>query len=162
MKDFKLRAASRDECESMILTFHGKWHLPLVKGEISVVFRKKGPTWFSPTHLYAYMSKPVKGIVARMPVAKYEFVPIESALEVASRGKIGKEELRAYAADYVNLLLIGIGPVAPAKSLISFELLAREYDFWPSSTFMPLSKSGMDVLDRLGDFVVPKTGRTLR
>jgi predicted transcriptional regulator len=152
MYHFTLKATSRNECEAIILSFHGKWLEPLLKQQVSVIFRKMGPTWFEPTTIYAYLSQPISAIVAKMPVLRYEFLPADEALALADKGKISKEELRAYTSDYSKLLTIKIGAVSKASPQITRTYLTNEFDYWPSSTFTSLSKEGMASLDSLGNF----------
>jgi len=158
MRRFKLKAGSRETGEGIILAFHSKWLVPLLDDDVGVVFRKMGPTWFSPKVVFAYLSAPISSIVARMSVTKYEFVPTETALACAERGKIEKEELRAYASGYSQLLLIEVAQVAKAETPITCAKLSSDYDYSPSSTFIPLAKEGIDTLNALGHFTPIEKG----
>jgi predicted transcriptional regulator len=120
--------------------------------KVSVVFRKTGLRAFQPACLYAYLSAPTSAIVAKMSVTSYEYLDVEEAIQLAGKGQISIEELRAYATNYSKLLVYRIGKVYMAKHPATFQKLSSEYDFWPSSTFIPLSKTGATTLDRICSF----------
>ena len=152
MPSFKLKATEQDASTAIIQTFHPKWNEPLIGNEVSIVFRKTGPRAFRPELMYAYVSGPISAIVARMSITSYDYLPLNDALSIADDGRISVADLRSYADQYSNLLVIGIGPVEEAPTPISYHTLSTEYGFFPSSTFIPLSQMGVDTLNRLGDF----------
>ena len=155
---FQLKRTPADAADAILQTFNHKWCDPLLAGRVHVVFRKQGPTNFTPTLMYVYASAPVSAIVARAPILSYEKLPTAEVMELTQRGAIAPEELESYCRLRDTLVVMGIGQVSAAKSPITFSFLAEHYNFWPSSTFIPLSASGVKTLDRLGQFRVLKKG----
>ena len=149
---FDLKATPADQSSCIIQSFHEKWKAPLIKSEIRVVFRKKGPKQFTPKTMYAYISTPTSAIVAKMPVLSCEFLPLDEAVQRATRGAISEDELRHYAKTNRELVVIEIGKTSVAKTPITLDYLVQTHGFWPSANFIPLSNHGVDVLDQLGDF----------
>ena len=111
MAVFSLKATSEDHANAIIQSFSSKWQHLLLSNVVRVVFRKQGPKTFRPNLLYAYLSAPVSAIVGKADVLQYEFLPTEQALDMASQGSIDVRELRAYAGEYAQLLVMRIGNV---------------------------------------------------
>ena len=141
-----------DESDAIIVTFHQQWRAPLLAGEIDVVFRKLGPRDFVPRLLYAYVSAPISAIIARAPIEAYHDLPLTEALRLSDRGAIEKEELRQYAAGWLRLIVMELGQISVASTPLSCKSLSAKYNYWPSSTFIPLSRTGVQTLDQLGQF----------
>jgi predicted transcriptional regulator len=148
----RLKRTPSDEADAIILTFNHRWEQMLTKGKIEVVFRKQGPSNFTPRLIYAYVSAPTSAIVCRMPVIAYSTMPVAKALEFADRGCIEVDELKSYAGASNSLIVMELGAILVARSPITCEYLSQHYNYWPSSTFIPLSKSGVAILDELGEF----------
>ena len=148
----KLKRTPTDTSDAIMLTFNAKWQGPLLAGEVEVVFRKQGPRGFVPTLMYPYVAAPISAIVARIPIISYASVSAERAIELANRGSIDKDELRDYANGLDSLLVIELGPVAVAKYPITCSYMSEHFNFWPSSTYIPISATGMQRLDKLGQF----------
>ncbi len=149
---FKLKATKTDRSRSIILSFHSKWYEAVQKGEFSVVFRKMGPIKFVPDLLYAYLTAPVSAIIARAEVTKYEHLPIEDALLLSRQGLLTKDEVRSYGLHYSHLFVFHLGQISISQSPVTMQHLVSNYDFWPSSTFIPLSGAGKETIDRLAGF----------
>lgn len=143
---------ARDEPCRIILSFDGKWLEPIKTQAIQCIFRKMGPHRFTPTHLYAYLAKPVSAIVARMPVTSFGPITLSEAEELATKAMLTLAELRAYAGKKSELVVYHVGPIFVARTPIEFGTLQRAYQYWPSSNYIPLSTHGSEVLDTLGGF----------
>ena len=148
----KLKRTTADSSNAIIQSFSSKWQQPLLRGRVGVVFRKNGPS-FTPDLMYVYIAAPEKAIVARTPITKYTTMPLEEALLLADQGAIEATELATYAEPFKELVVMEIGQVARASKPITFKHLAENYNFYPSSTFIPLSQSGVDTLNKLGQFL---------
>ncbi len=157
---FELKRSPEDESNAILLTFDSKWRAPLVTGNIRVVFRKMGPKAFVPDLMYAYVASPDSAIVARMPITSCTAMSLKDAVQLADEGCISPEELIQYAHTWQELIVMHVGAVAVAMEPISYDYLAKEYNYWPSSTFIPLSGNGKKVLDKLGQFVLADTTAT--
>ena len=105
-----------------------------------------------PRLIYAYMSAPISAIVARMPIISYSSLLTQEAIKLAGRGCIDYGELQDYAKGMKELLVMEIGQVAVARNPITCTFMSANFNFWPSSTFIPLSASGARNLDELGQF----------
>ena len=116
--NFKLKWTSSDPSTAIMLTFAGYSLEPLLAGKLKVVFRKMGPSTFTPTVVYAYVSAPASAVVARFPVASWEKQPLATALRHAARGLVSEEYLRQYAHGYNDLLVITPGPIQDRKSVV--------------------------------------------
>lgn len=149
---FALKWNASDPSTAIILTFDDRWRQPLSAGDISAVFRKRCPSFFIPTIIYAYFAKPSSAIAARFPVISWERQPLAEAVGCAGKGRISPEELRSYAKGYDDLLVITIGQVEAAQSPVTHAYLCERYDYWPSSTFTPLSGTGVKTIDALAHF----------
>ena len=147
---FKLKWTSEDPSNAIILTFSGEWELPLRDGNISVVFRKTGPSGLVPRLMYPYVAQPASAIIGKMEILSYESMDIDAATRLCSEGSITEAKLREYAKDYGQLFVFHVGPFQNAATPITHRLLNDKYDYWPSSTFIPLSASGVATLDELG------------
>lgn len=143
-----------------MLTFAGNSMEPLLAGQLDVVFRKMGPSMFTPSLVYAYVSAPSSAVVAKFSVISWERQPLKQALQQSVRGMLSEAYLRQYAQGYNELLVIRPGPIQVARTPVTLKLLSTEYEFWPSSTFMPLSGKGVATLDRLADFKRPTTRKS--
>jgi len=152
MPRFTLRATNDDSSRSIMLAFHSKWHEPIQSKSFSVVFRKFGPRDFTPDWIYAYVAQPVSAIVAKLEVTSYRLLPVADAVKLARKGLLTEEELRTYSARFSTLVVFGIGSSQLARRPVSLLTLKTDYDFWPDSTFIPLSMRGTTTLDELGDF----------
>lgn len=148
----QLKRTVSDQSDAIILTFNQKWNELLTSGRIDVVFRKQGPNDFKPQLIYAYVASPISAIVCRAQITTYQQFPIAQAVEFASRGCIDVEELLRYSGSNSKIITMELGQVFVAASPISCKILSSRYNYWPSSTFIPLSKYGVSVLDELGDF----------
>jgi predicted transcriptional regulator len=157
---FELKRSPEDESNAILLTFDSRWRTSLVTGQVRVVFRKMGPKAFVPDLMYAYVASPDSAIVARMPITSYAAMPLKDAVQLADQGAISAEELIQYAHTWQELIVMHVGAVAVAKAPITYDYLAKEYNYWPSSTFIPLSRTGKTVLDKLGQFVLADTRAT--
>lgn len=149
-----LKRCQGDTSDAIILTFDSRWREPIVSAQVRVVFRKMGPSDFTPNLMYIYIAAPDSAIVARSPITKYETLNLADALLLADDGKISRDALTEYARDRRQLIVMHLGEIAIAQSQITYLRLAEDFNFWPSSTFIPLSESGRRVLDKLGTFAV--------
>jgi len=156
MANFTLKWNKDDPSNAIMLTFDVKWLEPLLAGNVSYVFRKMGPNRFVPDLIYAYFSQPISAVAAKCPVISWESLSIDEALALASQGSISTHELHSYAKDYKELIVIGIGKPQEAKTRIEMQFMRKEFGFWPSSTFMPLSATGCKTLNALAKFAKPK------
>ena len=147
-----LKRTASDTSDALILTFHHQWEQPLKRGAVHVVFRKQGPPGPPPKIIYAYISAPTSAIVCRIAVHKHENVSLNQAIRLADQGSITVEELKKYAGNRASLVVTHIDRPQIARKPIACEFLSKNYNFWPSSTYIPLSGTGVKVLDRLGDF----------
>lgn len=147
-----LKWSNDDPSNAIILTFHSRWRTPVVTNQIRVVFRKLGPTRFTPDLMYVYSTSPDSAIIARFPILFYDVKNVEDALLLAEDGKISREELLLYAHSQRELVVMGVGDVALARTPVTCALMSAKYNFWPSSTFIPLSSTGRRTLDRLAGF----------
>jgi predicted transcriptional regulator len=148
----RLKRIPSDQADAVILTFNHRWEQTLLEKKLDIVFRKQGPSDFIPKLIYAYVSAPRSAIVCRMQIVAYDEMPIAKAVTFADRGCIDVPELKSYAGIDGKLIVMKLGVILAAKSPITFEYLSRNYNYWPSSTFIPLSKSGVAILDDLGEF----------
>jgi len=153
MAKFKLKAAKGESSRAIILSFHSKWYESLRQKQFTVVFRKMGPKSFCPDVMYAYLTRPVSAIVAKIQVPRYEVLPIGEAAALAPQGLLTEHELRDYGTTYSELVVFWIEDIRMASAPITMKKLVADFDFWPSSSFIPLSKSGQHTLDSLGHFV---------
>jgi len=151
-----LKWSDDDPSNAIILTFASRWCEPMVKGKIKVVFRKAGPTRVTPELMYVYFSAPISAIVARLPIVSYEILPLAKAIMLTEDGQISREELVSYARDRQELVVMHVGQVAVASNPITRIHMSSAYNFWPSSTFIPLSGAGKRTLDAYGRFAVKK------
>lgn len=135
-----------------MLTFAGDRLEPLLAGKLSVVFRKMGPADFTPDTVYAYVSARASAIVAKFTVKSWERLPLDKALRLAAKGNVTEEYLRTYTTGYSDLIVIVAGPLQVAEHPVTLKHLSTEYEFRPSSTFMPLSATGVTTIDRLARF----------
>ena len=149
---FKLKWTDDDPGNSFMLSFHSKWQTPICNGEVSVVFRKTWPTKIDARAIYAYFGAPTSAIAAKFPIEGLELLPIQDALAFSAAGAISRAELETYATDFDAIYVCHIGSVEVANSPVDRKFLTDEYDFWPSSTYMPLSSYGEETLDRLAEF----------
>jgi predicted transcriptional regulator len=154
----RLKRTATDQANAIILTFSHRWCEPLLEGKVHVVFRKQGPRGFSPELMYVYASAPASAIIARVPIVSYQTMSMTESLSLASRGCIDLAELRSYGRSVDELVVMKIGSVSVARTPVACALLADKYNFWPSSTFIPLSATGVKVLDTLGQFRVATKG----
>ena len=155
---FKLRSTEDDQSNAIVQTFSDKWRKPLIEGHVRVVFRKNGPRQFTPTMMYAYVAGPTSAIVAKMAITSYTTMSINEAVKLASSGAITEAELRDYAESYSQLVVMPVDLPRIARSPITYKFLSAEYNYWPSSTFIPLSQHGVQILDKLGEFHALETG----
>jgi hypothetical protein len=155
-RDFLLKKKRNEPGDSIIISFDANWVEPMQQSEFSVVFRKHRPARMEPRWMYAYCSKPVSAIVARMPVISVLELPLDEAVKMCDRSMHTEDQIRKYAKstfrDYMSLVVYEIGIVEYAKSPIPLRLLVADFDYWPSSTFIPLSVEGKRILDKLGSF----------
>lgn len=153
--NFKLKWTPDDPSTAIMLTFSGDAQEPLLEGKLEVLFRKMGPQSFKPTLVYAYVSAPASAIVAKFEVDSWEREPVDVAISLASKGLVSEDYLRSYSKGYSDLLVIKPGPIQVADTPITLKQMSNAYEFWPSSTFMPLSANGIQTLNRLGNFRAP-------
>lgn len=122
----------------------------------SIVFRKHYPSRTQPRWIYAYCARPVSAIVARMPVKSVQHLPLDEAVKLCCRSMHTEDEIRKYAKssyrDYSKLVVYEVGTIEYASNPISFQSIADDFGFWPSSSFIPLSSEGKRTLDRLAGF----------
>ena len=148
----RLKRIPSDAADAVILTFNHRWEQMLLEKKLDVVFRKQGPADFTPKLIYAYVSAPTSAIVCRVSIVAYDEMPVDKAVTLADRGCIDVSELKSYAGMNGKLIVMELGAILVAKSPITCEYLSQHYNYWPSSTFIPLSKSGVAILDKLGEF----------
>jgi hypothetical protein len=153
---FALKWAENDPSEAIILSFHSKWRLHLIQGAVSVVFRKMGPSHFSPKTIYAYFGSPIATLDARITVQQASRAPVDEAVNFAGQGLLTPDELRQYAELWSDLLVYQIGDILVAENTIPYSLLQDKYNFYVSSTYTPLSGTGVKVIESLGKFRPPK------
>jgi predicted transcriptional regulator len=152
MPTFKLKATSDEDSIAIIQTFHSEWHDDLINKRISTVFRKLGPNRFTPTTMYAYVSSPISAIVARARIASFAYLDIEEAIAFCKQGRMREDDLRTYARGFPRLLVMHIRDVNVARRPITYATLSTDFAFFPSSTFIPIGRSGVSTMDRLGRF----------
>ncbi len=153
----KMNETCDDPC-GIILSFDSKWLEPIKANAFQCIFRKMGPHRFVPTHIYAYLAKPVSAIVAKMPVTSLGTITLPQAEEIASTAMLTPSEIRAYADKKTELVIYHVGPISVARTPLTFESLKQTYQFWPSSNYIPLSPRGSEVVDDLCSFTLPSVG----
>lgn len=156
-RNFSLKSPDDASSEAIILSFDAKWLEALEAHSIDVVFRKMGPKTFTPKTLYAYLAMPISAIVARCPLSEVSTRDLEEAVTLVGRAGLSETELRAYAGTHSRLLIYELARIDMAAKYIEFDTLREDYDYWPSSNYIPLSASGIETLDKLGSF---KSGAT--
>ena len=149
---FHLKRTSTDQSDAILLTFSHKWCDLIRSDRVRAVFRKQGPLGFTPQLMYVYASAPTSAVIARMPIVSYEILPTAEAFTFADLGAIDVAELRQYGRTMDTLIVMKTGSVFVAESAITFAFMAKHFNFWPSSTFIPLSATGVKKLDDLGQF----------
>lgn len=147
-----LKRTSSDQADAMILSFNHRWYDLLSAGKIDVVFRKRGPQGFTPKLMYAYIATPMSAIAFRMAIKSYELMSVPNALTFTNRGCIESGELRRYAGTASELIVMTISQIFIATVPLTISFLSREYNFWPSATFVPVSHTGVTKLDEVGRF----------
>jgi predicted transcriptional regulator len=151
----KLPAGQRDG-DSIILSFLAKWNEPLRNNSISVVFRKMHPFRLQIRWMYAYVAMPVGAVVAKAPVVSVEKLSINEAVKLADLSLHSESEIRQYATaahmHFKELVVYRLGKIKYAKKPVTYYRLRDDFDFFPSPTFIPLSKGGTKTLDKLAGF----------
>ena len=106
--------------------------------------------------MYAYLTRPVSGIVAKIPVLSVERMRVDEAVKLAEQSMHTEQEIRDYCGSmgclFRELFVYRIGKVQYGERKIKLRNLVDTFDFWPSSTFIPLSHEGCKTLDELGGF----------
>jgi predicted transcriptional regulator len=136
-----------DATSSIVVSFDAKWKLPLTHQQVSVVFRKRGPKSRELDWIYLYMSTPEGAIVGRGKVARYEMLPLKEALKLCPKALLTEKELGDYAFGYESLAVFFLANVQVAKTPLTLDRLAKEYEFKPPQSFIIMSKSGKRALD---------------
>ena len=152
MPTFKLKWSPEDPSNALILTYHSKWEERLGRGNVSVEFRKTGPRNISPECMYLYITSPIKAITAKVSVVRFGEMEVDKATEMASKSLLTPDEIRQYAGHQDHLYFYEFIAFKAAVQPITFQRLASEYGYFPSSNFFPLSQTGRETLDRLGEF----------
>lgn len=149
-QDFK---AGSTDYQAIILPFESRWHDQVVGGEVSVVFRKKGPSIkANPKWMYAYFGTPISAICAKFELIKVTKETLAKSIEKRHLGMISEAELQSYAGDADSLIVFHLGkPIIPRRKL-GMDELNRKFGFNPTPSFIALSKKGWDQLDNAMKF----------
>lgn len=147
MSKFTLKGG--EDFDAIILSFHSHWAKSIASGEVSAVFRKKGPKRRTPKWMYAYFSIPLSAIAAKLVVKNVEFLPIDKAVAHSKAGMLSEKQVREYADDGEGLFVYHLGRVVNAMQPIALERLVQQFGFWPSANYIPVSDLGVQQLDAL-------------
>ena len=126
----------------------------MINNEIRVVLRKSGPKRFTPELMYVYFSTTISAVAARLPIVSYDVRTVATARLLAEDGHISREVLVSYARDRQEFVVMDAGQAAVAHNPITRTHMSAEYNFWPSSTFIPLSGTGRRTSDAYARFSV--------
>jgi predicted transcriptional regulator len=155
-KEFALKKLRDETGDSVIVSFSARWAVPMQQNGFSVVYRKHRPAKMETHWMYAYCSRPVSAIVARMPVKSVTDMSIDEAIALSDRSMHSRQEILNYTKsafrDYTSLVVYEIGAIEYSACPIPLRLLIEKYDYWPSSSFIPISDEGKRILDKLGQF----------
>jgi hypothetical protein len=155
-RSFTLKRKRKESGDSVIIAFHSRWAIPLQQSGFSIVYRKHRPSAMDIRCMFAYCSKPISSIVAKMPVLAVKELTIDDALKLSSESMHTEDEILKYAQNgyfkYEKLVVYEIGKIEYASSPIPLEMLVDKYDFCPSPSFIPLSINGRLELTKLGGF----------
>ena len=143
------RNSAEEDSEAVVVSFAMKWLNSLKANDISVVFRKRGPTQILPKWIYAYVASPLSAMVGRTPVESCRRLPVKECLKLADAGKIAVSDLEEYADGYLELVVYRIGEFVEAE--MSYLDLSKTFGFKPPQSFFYLSLKGKLELDsRIG------------
>jgi predicted transcriptional regulator len=151
MNELKMTSAD-DASRAILVSFASKWLDTLVRNEVAVVFRKRGPRHISPNWMYIYLAAPKSAVVGRARIHSLDWLPCEEAFALAADGKIDPDELRRYAVGYDSLAVFRIGQLEIAHPKLTFAELSSQFGFSPPQSFFVLSESGQRHLDKLAGF----------
>lgn len=147
-----LKADSTNNSGSLVLSFEAKWEQLLADGQVSVVFRKKGPLRTDLDYLYIYASLPVSALIGRAAIVNYTVADTHDALRLAGKGAISERDLRGYIGHSPTVGVFTIGKFEPAKHRLTTSDLGQRFGFKPPQRFFFLSKDGKARLDAATGF----------
>ncbi len=141
--------AGDTDYQAIILPFQSRWLDSVTKGQVKAVFRKKGPNAkANPLWIYAYFGAPVSAICAKLKIAKVSHLPVDKAVQFCEKAMLTEAQLRKYAGDVEQLCVFELGECSVPEELLGMEELARRFGFQPTPSFIALSQSGWEQLDR--------------
>jgi predicted transcriptional regulator len=135
---------------SLVISFNSRWQNPLLEGRISVVVRKRGPRAVTPDWIYVYINQPVSGIVARLPVNRFEWKGRMNP-ELCRQALLTRQELLVYSGDE-PLAVFHVGAPIRSSSVVDLRTLSSRFGFFPPQSFFILSASGKQHIDELCGF----------
>jgi len=160
---FSLKMTNANDAGSSILVpFDQRWEKLLRQNEISVFFRKRGPRVFSPTSVFVYIAAPTSRLIGRTSITAFSFMPLDQAVTFVSDGGLTEAELRQYARGYAELAVFHIGRFEAAVSSLTLPQLSAAYSFHAPQSFLRLSESGSEQLEKALGFCKPNTGRATK
>ena len=143
-----LKAQDSDSfSDAIVVSFDGRWLDKLRSGAVSLVFRKRGPKALVPRWIYVYVGSPHSFILGRLPVLKYERLPLDAALKRAPHAGLSREELALYLFNYDSVAAFTVRALELARSARSLSYLRSSFSFSPPQSFLVLSKDGQRELD---------------
>ncbi len=137
-----------DVSSAILVPFDGKWEQSIISNKISVFFRKRGPKTFTPQSVFLYIASPRSCLVGRSTIHSFAFMPVGHAAKLAPLGGLTDTELRFYANRYSELAVFQIKQFEPAPTPLTFLQLAGDFGFHPPQSFVRLSGSGMQTLNK--------------
>lgn len=150
MRNFKFKPTSDEKATSIIMAFSSRWLDDMKKDAFSVVFRKAFPKSLPVEWIYAYLSAPVSAVAARMRVKAWTYEDLGDAVTHASKSLLSETDIREYAKGYGGLTVIAVHAIEMAEPRLNLRTLEAEFDFWPSSTYQPISSAGKEKFDEMG------------
>ena len=146
-----LKCPSGVKAAGIMLSFESKWEQALRAGEISVVFRKKGPLLKGFSYLYAYVGLPTCSVIGRAKVRDYERLSVPALHGTPALGQISARELQVYDQS-TELGVFHLGQFEVAPNQIGLASLLKKFGCAAPQNYFFLAEEGKTKLDELAGF----------
>lgn len=147
---FKAQTAEQ-RSEDILVSFASKWRTPLLNNAVKCVFRRRYPKTFVPKRLVIYLAAPQSEIVGYFEIKDLRSMKFDEALALRSVSGVSDKELKDYYQGYDEMGCYTVRQAKIYDSPIKLALLRSEWGFYPPQSFVSLSISASDWVDRISE-----------
>jgi predicted transcriptional regulator len=146
---FKAQSAT-ERSGDILLSFSAGW-LDALRSKIpKYIFRRRVPALFVPRRVFVYIAAPNSEIIGFFTIKEIQHITLADALNRSVGAMMNVDEIKRYFCGYGSIGCFCTESNVLFKEPIRLSELREQFNFFPPQSFVALSGSSSDWIDKRG------------